>query len=125
MGFDPAEVAERARQFAAERDWEQFHSLKNLAMALTGEVGELVEIIQWLSDEEVRELLLFERGFLAVNGEALIVRTAQKRDAVADTYSDSFVGRSIDVTDGQRGYFAWHYSERIMNGKSAFDSKPA
>ena len=38
--------------FAAERDWEQFHTPKNLAMALAGEAGELVEIFQWLTAEE-------------------------------------------------------------------------
>lgn len=36
------------RDFARERDWEQFHSPKNLAMALSVEVAELVEIFQWL-----------------------------------------------------------------------------
>ena len=43
-------------QFARERDWEQFHSPKNLAMALTGEVGELVELFQWLSEDASREV---------------------------------------------------------------------
>lgn len=38
--------------FANARDWRQFHSPKNLAMALTGEVGELVEIFQWRTEEE-------------------------------------------------------------------------
>jgi NTP pyrophosphatase (non-canonical NTP hydrolase) len=38
-------------RFARERDWEPFHSPKNLAMALTGEVGELVEIFQWLTED--------------------------------------------------------------------------
>lgn len=39
-------------KFADARDWRQFHSPKNLAMALTGEVGELVEIFQWRTEEE-------------------------------------------------------------------------
>jgi dCTP diphosphatase len=39
-------------QFAAERDWDKYHSPKNLAMALTGEVGELVELFQWLTEEQ-------------------------------------------------------------------------
>lgn len=39
-------------EFADARNWQQFHSPKNLAMALTGEVGELVEIFQWRSEEE-------------------------------------------------------------------------
>ena len=38
--------------FADERDWQKLHSPKNLAMALTGEVGELVEIFQWQSEAE-------------------------------------------------------------------------
>lgn len=37
-------------QFADERDWNRFHSPKNLAMALSGEVGELIEIFQWLTE---------------------------------------------------------------------------
>lgn len=39
-------------EFADARDWHRFHSPKNLAMALTGEVGELVEIFQWRTEEE-------------------------------------------------------------------------
>lgn len=40
------------QDFARERDWEQFHTPKNLAMALTVEAGELQEIFQWLSPEQ-------------------------------------------------------------------------
>lgn len=39
-------------KFSEDRDWDQFHSPKNLVMALTGEVGELNEIFQWLSEAE-------------------------------------------------------------------------
>lgn len=42
--------------FAARRDWLRFQSPKNLAMALTGEVGELVEHFQWLTEDESRQL---------------------------------------------------------------------
>ena len=38
--------------FARLRNWDQFHSPKNLAMALSGEVGELIEHFQWLTEEE-------------------------------------------------------------------------
>ena len=44
------------RSFAHERDWEQYHSPKNLVMALSGEVGELVEHFQWLTAEESEAL---------------------------------------------------------------------
>ena len=37
--------------FAAERDWDQFHNPKNLAMALAGEAGEVLEHFQWLTFE--------------------------------------------------------------------------
>jgi dCTP diphosphatase len=46
-------LVNRLRHFTAARDWEQFHSPKNLAMALSGEVGELVAELQWLSDAEI------------------------------------------------------------------------
>lgn len=41
-------------KFAKDRDWEQFHSPKNLVMALTGEVGELSEIFQWMTEADSR-----------------------------------------------------------------------
>ena len=47
-----ADLALRLREFAAERDWEQFHSPKNLAMALTVEAAELLEEFQWLTEPE-------------------------------------------------------------------------
>jgi dCTP diphosphatase len=42
--------------FARERDWEQFQSPKNLAMAICGEVGELAECFQWLSEAQSKNL---------------------------------------------------------------------
>jgi dCTP diphosphatase len=42
----------RLREFAQVRDWEQFHSPKNIAMALVGETGELIEHFQWLTEEQ-------------------------------------------------------------------------
>jgi NTP pyrophosphatase (non-canonical NTP hydrolase) len=47
-----AELTERVRAFAQDRDWEQFHTPKNLAMALAGEVGELLAELQWLTPEQ-------------------------------------------------------------------------
>lgn len=46
----------RLRQFVAERDWDRFHTPKNLAMALVVEAGELVEHFQWLTPEESERL---------------------------------------------------------------------
>jgi dCTP diphosphatase len=44
------------RDFAAHRDWDQFHSPKNLASALSVEVAELLEPFQWLTEEQSRQL---------------------------------------------------------------------
>jgi dCTP diphosphatase len=52
----------RLRAFAAERDWEQFHTPKNLSMALAGEVGELLEIFQWLTPEQATEVMDTDRA---------------------------------------------------------------
>lgn len=50
-------VRDRLRDFAVARDWGQFHTPKNLAMALGGEVGELLAEMQWLTDDQVHEKL--------------------------------------------------------------------
>jgi len=50
------DLSERLAEFARVRDWEQFHSPKNLAMALAGEAGELLEHFQWLSEEQSADL---------------------------------------------------------------------
>ncbi len=49
-------VQKKLREFARERDWEQFHSPKNLAAALAVEAAELLEPFQWLKEEESRRL---------------------------------------------------------------------
>jgi len=46
------DITQAVRRFTAERNWEAFHSPKNLAMALSGEAGELVSIFQWLTEEQ-------------------------------------------------------------------------
>lgn len=54
--IDVSALETALQRFADERDWQQYHSPKNLAMALTGEVGELVEIFQWLTDAQSKEV---------------------------------------------------------------------
>ena len=50
------DLRDQLRAFAAARDWDQFHSPKNLAMALSAEAGELLEIFQWLTEAQSRSL---------------------------------------------------------------------
>lgn len=47
-----SELRTRLRRFVDERDWDQFHSPKNLSMALIAEAAELLEHFQWLTPEE-------------------------------------------------------------------------
>ena len=49
--FNP-ELCERLLEFRKERDWEQFHTPKELAIALVLEVSELLETFQWKNDQE-------------------------------------------------------------------------
>jgi NTP pyrophosphatase (non-canonical NTP hydrolase) len=50
------ELNERHRKFVEDRNWQKHQTPKNLVMALTGEVGELNELFQWLTPEESREV---------------------------------------------------------------------
>lgn len=49
-------LAGRLREFAAKRDWDQYHSPKNLSMALAAEAGELLEHFQWMSEQQSRSI---------------------------------------------------------------------
>ena len=49
-------LTDEIRRFAEERDWNQFHSPKNLSMALAVEASEIMEIFQWLTQEQSKNL---------------------------------------------------------------------
>lgn len=71
------------RRFAAERDWDQFHSPKNLAAALSVEAAELLEHFQWLSEEASASLSTEARNRVAEEmADVLLylVRLADKLD---------------------------------------------
>jgi len=63
----------RVNNFVAERDWAQFHSPKNLAMAMIVEAGEVVEHFQWMTEQESRNL------------------DAETKEQVGQELSDTFV----------------------------------
>ena len=67
--LDIAAIQAELRAFVAERDWQKFHSPKNLAMALAGEAGELIELFQWLTEEQSRSIMDEERAAEAVRDE--------------------------------------------------------
>lgn len=57
------------RDFALARDWERYHTPKNLAMALAGEVGELVACFQWLTPEESARVMHDAGAATAIESE--------------------------------------------------------
>ena len=67
--IDVSHLQEFLVNFAKERDWEKFHTPKNLAMALAGEAGELVEIFQWLTVDESAAIMQDEENATKVREE--------------------------------------------------------
>ncbi|HYN29357.1 MAG TPA: nucleotide pyrophosphohydrolase [Dermatophilaceae bacterium] len=53
---DLIEIRDAARAFVAEREWQRFQDPKSVMLALVGEVGELAELLQWLSADEAKDL---------------------------------------------------------------------
>ncbi len=70
--MDPI-LIKKLNTFVADRDWDQFHTPKNLALALVGEVGELVENFQWLTDQQILNVEI------------------DKKDKIADEIADVFL----------------------------------
>ena len=73
----------RLRDFAEERDWDQFLSPKNLSMALVVEAAELVEHFQWLTEEQSTQLSpdkLSEVGYELADIFLYLIRIADKLD---------------------------------------------
>jgi len=81
--LDVAAVQQALREFAAARDWDQFHTPKNLVMALAGEAGELCDLFQWLTPEESSRVMDDPS------------RAAAVRDEIADVLN--YVLRLADV----------------------------
>jgi len=91
VGSDTAEAVtlqvlqDALARFAAEREWEQFHTPKNLAMAPAGESGELLEIFQWLTPDQSAQVMHDE------------ARAGRVREEMADVFACLL--RLADVLD--------------------------
>lgn len=72
--IDVEMISKKLAAFVAERDWDQFHSPKNLAMALSVEASELVEIFQWMTEDQSRKISQDE------------TRRQQLADEIADVF---------------------------------------
>ena len=87
------EIKELIDSFADERDWQQFHSPKNLSMSISIEAAELMEIFQWLSLEEAKK----------------VMDSGEKRDDAVDEIADVIIyafafciRNNIDISDAIR-----------------------
>src|SRR6186713_1787685 len=77
------ELADRLQQFADDRDWDQFHSPKNLAMALVGEAGELAAEFQWMTEAHSHQPDEAQRARIRAEAADVLnylVRLARKLD---------------------------------------------
>lgn len=70
-----AELTDEIRAFADKRDWSQFHTARNLVLALVGEVGELAAELQWIPDGEVHAHLSKEEARTRFESEIADVAT--------------------------------------------------
>lgn len=76
-------IAQKVDEFAKEREWDQFHSIKNLTMALNVEASELLEIFQWITEENSNKVKGDPKTFNKVEEEVAdifiyLVRIAHK-----------------------------------------------
>ena len=67
--MDIPKIQARLKEFASERDWDQYHSPKNLSMALSVEASELMEIFQWVGAEESRKVVEHPDKLVQVEAE--------------------------------------------------------
>lgn len=111
------DLRQQIRQFAAERDWEQFHAPKNLVMALVGEVGELTEIFQWLTAEESARVMSDPAQATHVREEiadvlAYLLRLADVLDVdIAEAFSEKMIKNAAKYPVEQARGSAAKYSE--------------
>ena len=102
-------IQKQLSDFADERDWNQFHNPKNLAMALSVEASELVEIFQWLTPEQAEEIMSTNESEHVKEEIAdvmiYLIRLADKlnvdlEDAVADKIIKNGEKYPVDTSKG-------------------------
>lgn len=101
--LDLAAISEYLERFAAARDWEQYHTPKNLAMALAAESGEILDIFQWLTPEE------------SVSVMSDPERAAAVREEIADVLQ--YLIRLADVLEIDLEQAVW---EKLHRNRSRF-----
>ena len=80
MSSDLQSLTQCLRDFAKVRDWEQFHSPKNLASALSVETAELLEHFQWMTEEQSRNLSAPKKEQIATEAADVLLYLLQLSD---------------------------------------------
>ena len=99
--MDIEKLQQRLAEFARERDWEQFHSPKNLSMALAAEAGELMEVFQWLTEAESSALVPGDKGWELARDELadmqiFLLRLADRLGVDIETAVEAKIERNAD-----------------------------
>lgn len=82
-------LREHLREFAAERAWEPYHTPKNLAMALAGEAGEVIEHFQWLTAEQSAQLPADVHDAVALELADVLLYLVRLADVLAIDLADA------------------------------------
>ncbi len=90
------DLKQRLRDFATARDWEQFHTPKNLAMALVAEAAEVVEHFQWLTTAESQTLDPAKRVEVALELADVLLYLVMLADSLDIDLAD-FAHRKINL----------------------------
>ncbi|MBN1979260.1 MAG: nucleotide pyrophosphohydrolase [Anaerolineae bacterium] len=90
-----ADLRRRIAEFIAARDWEQFHTPKNLSASIAIEAAELLEHFQWLTDEQAKAALQDEEMLAAVADEMadVIIYTLSLANALGVDASQAVLGK--------------------------------
>jgi dCTP diphosphatase len=96
---DLHELTATVRAFADARDWGQFHTPKNLSMALAGEAGELLEVFQWLTPDECATLSIEQRQAAGLEMADVLIYLVRLADVLGiDLLQTSFEKIQLNET---------------------------
>lgn len=106
-----AAFAERLRKFRDERDWQRFHTPRNLAVSIAIETGELLEHFQWVDDETIRITLEEQRDAIGQELADVAIYLIQLADVIGISLGKE-IDSKIEVNAG-------HYPVETARGSAA------
>lgn len=106
-----AAFAERLREFRDERDWQRFHTPRNLAVSIAIETGELLEHFQWVDDETIRTTLEEQRDAIGQELADVAIYLIQLADVIGISLGKE-IDSKIEVNAG-------HYPVEMARGSAA------